>query len=111
MLRFGAAAEQDVHCSGVRKQGGCHERRSSVSIHAVWADSTLEQPIDVGESPSLDRSEEQRGRKEVVLDHAQAFNEMQDLGLRTATAMHHAVDIPSHRLQDLLHHGRVGASG
>ena len=59
----------------------------------------------------LNGAEQNGGGEEIVFDYVQIINEMQNLGLRTATAMDHTLDIAAILLQRLTHNGQIGTCG
>ena len=67
--------------------------------------------VPIGARGCLNHAEERGQRQHVVLHDVQLVNEMQYLGLGTATAMDDAVDLLTEVLQNRDHQRGVGAGG
>ena len=57
----------------------------------------------------LDGAEEGRHREKIVLDDVDVLDEVHDLGLRTARAVNHTVDLRTELVEEFLDHGSVCA--
>ena len=82
-----------------------------VYLHAVTHVEHLVHLCPVRVALLVDGLEERRHGEHVVLDDVQFVDEVQDLCLCATRAVHHAVYVVAHLVEDLLDDGSVGAGG
>src|SRR5690606_5284180 len=71
-----------------------------VEFHPVPHIKDLVHFLPAGAGFFLDKAKQGRNREQVVLDHMDIIDKVQDLGLRSAAAMHDAVDLTGVMCQD-----------
>ena len=85
--------------------------RGAVHLHAMPAVEHLVHLAPLRPAALVDQPEQRRHRQHVILDHVEPVHEeVANLALRAAGAVHHTVNVAAiHGIQQLLHHRRVGA--
>mgnify|MGYP003299334699 CR=1 FL=1 len=78
-----------------------------VDFHAVTHVEYLVHLGPVGVALFVNGLEEGRHGEHVVLDDVKLVDEVQNLGLRTARAVYHAMDVVAHLVEDLLDDGSI----